>query len=88
MDVGGPEATLREELMNAMTRLASLEQHESVAWKGKETKVEYSFRCFLFFFEVLFLFNAIFCLYVYYFVYIYMCVCVHCIELKLSPRRL
>ena len=31
LEVGGPEATLREELMSAMTRCASLEQNESVA---------------------------------------------------------
>ena len=81
MDVGGPEATLREELMNAMTRLASLEQHESVAWKGKGAKVEYSFRCFLkccFYLMLFLLIRVLLCI----------CVCVHCIELKLSPRRL
>ena len=38
LDVGGPEATLREELMNAMTRLASLEQHESVLSRKYETE--------------------------------------------------
>eukprot|EP00435_Cladocopium_sp_Y103_P053694 s2591_g17.t1 len=38
LEVGGPEATLREELMSAMTRCASLEQNESVLSRKYETE--------------------------------------------------